>query len=98
MQTTVRTRDGVETVDSSRTVERSESKSEEGGQPAAKWLSLRTLLFLLVLIALGVGVYFLLTSQPEFSAEKVRSQARLSDDSDLGLFYAFIRFKVLVSK
>jgi uncharacterized protein HemX len=73
MQTTVKTRDGVETVDSSHTVERSESKSEEaaGGPGVSKWFSLRTLLALLVLAALAVGVYFFLTSQREFSVEKV---------------------------
>jgi hypothetical protein len=75
MQTTVKTRDGVETVDSSHTVERSESKSEEAaggpGGAAAKWCSLRTLLALLLLAALAVGVYFILTSQRGFSTEKV---------------------------
>jgi hypothetical protein len=77
MQTTVKTRDGVETVDSSHTVERSESKSEEaaGGGPAAKWCSLRTLLALLLLAALAVGVYFILTSQRGFSTEKVEGKA-----------------------
>jgi hypothetical protein len=73
MQTTVKTRDGVETVDSSHTVERSESKSEEaaGGGPAARWCSLRTLLALVVLAALAVGIYFILTSQRGFPTEKV---------------------------
>ena len=69
----MRTKDGVETVDSTRTVERSESKGEDAAA-AAGWCSLRTLLVLLLVTALAGGLYYILVIQKDrggFSAEKV---------------------------
>ena len=76
MKTVVKTKDGVETVDSTHTVERSESNSEEAtggaGGWVGKWFSLKRLLGLLLLVGVAAGLYFLLTSNQELSAEKVR--------------------------
>jgi predicted secreted protein len=73
LQTTVRTRDGVETVDSSHTVERSENKSEEAadGGRAYSWCSLKMVLFLVLAVAMVAGLYYIFTTQRGFSPEKV---------------------------
>lgn len=75
VETTVRTRDGVETVDSSRTVERTESKTEEeAGSGKAGWCCLKRLLLLLLLVALAGGLAYYLLQQKgaaDFSPEKI---------------------------
>ena len=60
----IRNADGVESRDTTRVVERTQSTDELDGAPSSKLgsiCSLRRLLLLLVLVALGLGAYYLYT-------------------------------------